>query len=104
MELGETLKNTIIREVKEEIGIEIKDLTLFKIYLGPDLSYRYPNGDEVYVVSAVYLTHDSVNNIILYPAEHPDYQYFDIHALTSKNSPPIIPVLTDLQEKMKKKN
>jgi len=104
MELGETLENTVIRETKEEIGIEVKDFKLFKIYSGPDLYYRYPNGDEVYMVSIVYLTHDLLGNLIINPSEHTEYRYFDIHNLPAKISPPIIPVLADLQKQMVRKS
>jgi len=104
MELGETLENTIIRETKEEIGIEIKEIHFFKVYSGQDLHYQYPNGDEVYMVSIVYLTRDLLGNLIINPVEHTEYQYFDIHNLPARISPPIIPILADLQEQMVKKS
>lgn len=55
-ELGETFKETIIREVKEETNFDVeeKDLILVDIVSGKTRRNKYPNGDEV------------INNTVLY--------------------------------------
>ena len=58
MEPGETLEETARREALEEAGIKIGRLDFLKIYSGPDFYYRYPNGDEVHNVSAVFVCHE----------------------------------------------
>ncbi len=47
MEAGETIEQTMIREVKEETGLEIKHYELYSIYSGPRMNYTYPDGNEV---------------------------------------------------------
>ncbi len=45
MEIGEKFIEVVKREVFEEAGIEIGELTLFGIYSGEDRIITYPNGD-----------------------------------------------------------
>ncbi|MFN8400065.1 MAG: NUDIX hydrolase [Anaerolineales bacterium] len=97
MELGESLEDTVKREIKEEIGVEVKDLELFGVYSGQELYYKYPNGAEVYNVSAVYIIRNFAENVIVNPDEHSEYKYFDVRNLPEEVSPPIKPILRDLQ-------
>jgi ADP-ribose pyrophosphatase YjhB (NUDIX family) len=54
MEPGETLEETAHREVMEETGLEIENLSLMHVFSGPDQYFRYPNGDQVFNVTTVY--------------------------------------------------
>jgi 8-oxo-dGTP pyrophosphatase MutT (NUDIX family) len=56
-ELGETFESVAIRELYEETGLttSISDLILIKVVSGPSRYNTYPNGDEVYNNSVVYL-------------------------------------------------
>lgn len=96
MELGEDLRDTVRRETREEIGVEVQDMELFGVYSGPELYYRYPNGAEVYNVTAVYLTRSLSGEVVVDPNEHSAYRYFDILDLPTDISPPIQPILRDL--------
>ena len=58
MEIGETIEETARREVWEETGLEIGEITLFKIYSGQEFIYECPNGDQVVSVAPVYVTND----------------------------------------------
>jgi 8-oxo-dGTP pyrophosphatase MutT (NUDIX family) len=55
MEPGETFEQTVRREVEEETGLILGELKLLNIYSGQAFYYRYPNGDEVYNVSAAFV-------------------------------------------------
>ncbi|MBI4927460.1 MAG: NUDIX domain-containing protein [Anaerolineae bacterium] len=55
MEPGETLEETARRETQEETGLLASQLFFFKMYSGPDFYYRYPHGDEVFIVSAAFI-------------------------------------------------
>ncbi|AIC93510.1 NUDIX hydrolase [Shouchella lehensis] len=56
MELGESLEQTAIREVKEETGLDVKDLQLLGVFSGEAYHFTFDNGDELYSVTAVYWT------------------------------------------------
>ena len=56
MEPIETFKETAIREVREEVGIEVNDLKLFGIYSGEKREIHYPNKDVVYSLSVIFTT------------------------------------------------
>jgi 8-oxo-dGTP pyrophosphatase MutT (NUDIX family) len=99
MELGEDLEDTVKREAKEEIGIDVKELELFGVFSGKDLYYQYPNGAEVYNVSVVYMTRNIEEAIELNKDEHSEYRYFDIYHLPTEISPPIKPIMKDLATK-----
>lgn len=93
MEPGETLEETARRETREETGLEVGEMTLFGVFSGPELYYRYPNGDEVYNVSAVYVTVEVSGDALVNPAEHTEMRYFDLAHLPEPLSPPIRPIL-----------
>jgi 8-oxo-dGTP pyrophosphatase MutT (NUDIX family) len=93
MEPSESLEGTARRETLEETGLVVGDLSLFDVFSGPELYYRYPNGAQVYNVSVVYKTRDVSGEIRLNQAEHTEMRYFDMEHLPVELSPPIIPIL-----------
>ncbi|QHW34767.1 NUDIX domain-containing protein [Paenibacillus rhizovicinus] len=50
MEPGEAVEETMIREVKEETGLDIASYGLHAVYSGPRMNYTYPDGNEVVFV------------------------------------------------------
>lgn len=56
-ELGETFEEVAKRELKEETGLEVQiaDLILIDIVSGESRKNVYPNGDQVYNNTALYL-------------------------------------------------
>lgn len=57
-ELGETLEETAARELKEETNLDCDSFTLLNVFSGKDFYFKYPNGDELYSVVALYLAND----------------------------------------------
>ena len=55
MEPGESLEDTARRELEEEVGLRVGRLTLWRVYSGEEMYHRYPNGDEVHFVNAVFV-------------------------------------------------
>ncbi|WP_336762719.1 NUDIX domain-containing protein [Paenibacillus sp. USHLN196] len=55
MELGESVEESAIREIKEEIGIEIKKLHLYGVFSGKELHTKLKNGHEYYNVVIGYI-------------------------------------------------
>ncbi|WP_455660911.1 NUDIX hydrolase [Pradoshia sp.] len=54
MELGERAEETAVREVREETGLEVKDLKMINVYSGPEHFAVAQNGDEFYMVTCAY--------------------------------------------------
>lgn len=47
VEYGETVENAAIRETKEETGLDVKNLSLFRVYSDPD---RDPRGHTISII------------------------------------------------------
>ncbi|RKP51650.1 NUDIX domain-containing protein [Cohnella endophytica] len=54
MELGESLEETAERELFEEAGLRATSFKFIAVYSGKDMYYKYPHGDEIYNVVAIY--------------------------------------------------
>ncbi|MNN71006.1 NUDIX domain protein [compost metagenome] len=54
MNAGESVEETMIREVYEETGLEVKEYDLYTVYSGPRMKYRYPDGNEVIFVMFIF--------------------------------------------------
>lgn len=54
LELGESLEEAAARELYEEAGLTAKAFKFITLLSGKDIYYKYPHGDEVYNVMAVY--------------------------------------------------
>jgi 8-oxo-dGTP pyrophosphatase MutT (NUDIX family) len=92
VELGEIVEDAARRETLEETGLPVGEMSLFGIFSGPELYYKYPNGDEVYNVTIVYLSHDVAGNVRL-NGEHTEWDWFAPADIPADLSPPIKPVI-----------
>jgi 8-oxo-dGTP pyrophosphatase MutT (NUDIX family) len=81
MELGESLEDTARREVKEETGLELGELKLLGVFSGPDYYFKVANGDELYSVTAVYVSTDVKGDFEMDEEESVDIQYFNLSEL-----------------------
>ena len=77
MELGETVQETVAREVFEETGLKVDQLKLFNIYSGEEQHHFYPNGDEVYLVNIVFQTHSYSGNLKISDGESIELKFFN---------------------------
>ncbi len=100
MELGESAEEAARRELREETGLSAGRIELFGVFSGPELYYRYPNGDEVYNVSIAYLAHAADGAVCLLDGEHTEFAYFPLGELPANVSPPIRPILRSLEERL----
>ena len=87
LELGESLEEAAKREMYEETNLEITDLKLFDIFSGEDYYYKYPNGDEVYNVVAIYTTDNYKGKILADGIESQDVRFFNIRSLPENINP-----------------
>lgn len=91
-EPGEVIEEAARRETREEANLEIGEMSLLGVFSGPELYYKYPNGDEVYNVTIAYLSHDWRGEIELND-EHTEWRWFGAHEMPENISPPITPVI-----------
>jgi len=91
-EPGEVVENAARREAFEETGLQVGDMLHFGVFSGPELYYKYPNGDEVYSVTIVYLSNDVSGGIHL-NREHTEWRWFAPADIPNDLSPPIRPVI-----------
>jgi mutator protein MutT len=92
VELGEVIEEAAKRETREETNLDVVEMSLFGVFSGPELYYKYPNGDEVYNVSIVYLAQDWRGEIKLND-EHSEWNWFAADNLPEDFSPPIVTIL-----------
>ena len=92
VEPGEYVEDAAKREILEETGLHIRSMDLFGVFSGPDLYYKYPNGDEVYNVTIIYLSRDLSGDIHL-NGEHTEWCWFAAADIPVNLSPPIKPVI-----------
>jgi ADP-ribose pyrophosphatase YjhB (NUDIX family) len=101
MEPGEVVENAAKREAFEETNIEVGELSLFGVFSGPELYYKYPNGDEVYNVSIVYVSRDWRGEIKL-NHEHNEWKWFSASEVPEDLSPPIKPIMEHFRSSFSK--
>ncbi len=91
-EPGERVEEAAKRETLEETGLQIDEMKLFGVFSGPELFYVYPNGDEVYNVTIVYLAELAAEDPpIILDQEHTAWGWFASPAIPADISPPMKP-------------
>lgn len=98
MDLGETIYETVIREVKEETGLDIleKDLKIFHIYSGEEQHHIYPNKDEMYFVNIIFET-TVYSGTVKSDLESLELKFFDLDKLPTNITKPFKSVARDLK-------
>ena len=100
-EPGERVEEAAKRETFEETNLEIGEMSLFGVFSGPELYFKYPNGDEVYNVTIVYLSRDWHGKLKL-NEEHTEWGWFAANEIPEELSPPIRPVVEQFQRSTSK--
>lgn len=95
MELGESLEQTACREVFEEVGLACKNLRLFNVYSGETQYYKYPDGNEVYNVTATYICKDFSGQINVDFREGTDAQFYSFDQIPLNLSSTIKGIISD---------
>lgn len=88
----------VVRELKEELNIEVKPIKMVGVFSGPEYAITYPHGDEVVFITSVFECE------IVSGSPTPDLdeleacQYFSKAQLTDLNMPEwMIDLLTNLE-------
>lgn len=87
MDLGESLEETARREVREETGLLVGSLALMGLFSGPQYHLKLANGDELFSVTAVYLTEEFQGEITADGVESREVRFFPLDEAVSRLSP-----------------
>ncbi len=93
-ELGERFQDTIIREIKEETNLDVKeeDLELLDIVSGSTRRNDYPNGDVVINNTALYCV-KNYSGELRWDSESKNMRFFDLdHLPQNQNDPDLIEI------------
>lgn len=86
LEVGETLEETAKRELKEETNLDCDNFTLLNVFSGNDFYFKYPNGDELYSVIALYLADNFKGILKITDDESIDLSFFSKSELPNLES------------------
>ena len=79
IEFGETIEETLIREMKEEVNLDVTPVKLID-------TWNYINNDQtLQVAGIIYLCKADNLDCLQISDEHTDYQWFDIGDISQMN-------------------
>ncbi len=85
-EPGETVQQTARRELREETGLTVDELTLIDVFSGPKMHYQYPNGDVIDSATTLYRANTRGGELVQATNETSTAAFFDLadlpHPLT----------------------
>lgn len=89
LELGESFEEAAVRELYEEAGLEttIEDLKFVTVLSGPDMYFKYPNGDEVFNALVVYEITKTVGTPHVNDDEGFEVKYYPLNDLIENLNP-----------------
>ncbi len=81
IEIDETVEAAARREVFEECGLQVGQLSLLGVFSGPELNHIYPNGNEVCGIDIVYISSDYTGSLESWDGEAKEMGFYPIDAL-----------------------
>jgi ADP-ribose pyrophosphatase YjhB (NUDIX family) len=75
-QLGEPIQDTVQREIKEELGLELRAAELIAVYSSSQWQTQYPSGDKVQQLLFFFKTEGELTEIKLQESELSEYQFF----------------------------
>ncbi|MER3554356.1 MAG: hypothetical protein C4331_08390 [Meiothermus sp.] len=80
-EVGESIQDTVCREIKEELALELRVKSLVSVYSDPRWTLEYPNGDRVQQLLFFFLMEGPIGPIRLQEEEITAYRFFELDAV-----------------------
>lgn len=90
MDLGECMEETAKRELEEETGLIADSLELVDLVSGPETFRIYPNGDQLYDVTAIYAVTKYHGDLKINDDESLELKWFKIDDVPEDNMPDYI--------------
>ena len=87
LEPGESLEEAARRELYEEAGLKAETFEFITVFSGKDMYYRYPHGDEIYNVMAIYEAKEIEGQPTINDDEGLELQYFSLEEPISNINP-----------------
>lgn len=87
LELGESMEEAAARELYEEAGLTAQSYKFVTLLSGSAMYYQYPNGDEVYNVTAVYEAQDVQGNPVIQDDEGLALRYYALEDIFPQLNP-----------------
>ena len=100
-ELGESFKETVIREIKEETNLDVeeKDLILVDVVSGKTRRNSYPNGDVVINNTALFCI-KNYSGELKWDEESKEMKFFNLDNLPEKqNDPDLIEIYKEYEKR-----
>lgn len=98
MELGESMRDCAIREVREETGLHATDLAAFALYTGPRYTYTNEWGHTYQSIMMSFRIHAWQGELQRVTEETLDARFYPLDALPDPSSPIISETLRDLAD------
>lgn len=86
MELYENIKDTAVRELKEEAGISADNLELVDVLSGKEYYFEYPNGDKMCTVIVLFKVLNYRGTIKVSDNESKELKFFSLNNLPNMES------------------
>lgn len=81
IEIDETVEEAARREIFEECGLTVGDMSLLGVFSGKELNHVYPDGYEVCGIDIVYVSHDYTGSLRSIDGEVKQMGFYPIDAL-----------------------
>lgn len=81
VDVGDSVYDTLCREVLEETGLTVRSADLFGLYTDPRFGVVYPNGDEVQTFTVAFLVREWSGNLSADSSEVRAVRFFRLDAL-----------------------
>ncbi len=88
-ELGDSLLETAQRELLEETGLAASSWTFVTMLSGKEFFFTYPNGDQIYNISAVYVARE-ISGELRTDSDSLDLRWDEFDQLPSNLAGPIV--------------